>query len=169
MKWIAYVLSSLGAILLVLPALALGTYGYALVVVAVAGATSYVLRSWPNSKWSDICLAAFAIIAVFALFLGIHPLFPTISLMFAMYAWNAGHRFGHLERAQVSETATRQFVAQTLVFALIPAMVVGLFLTAFLYVRFSIPFGLGLALSSIALVSGAAFMVIAHRARNPEA
>jgi len=168
MKWIAYILFSIAAVLLTLPAMVIGAYWYGLAVMAIAGAAIYVLRTWPNSKWSDISLAAATTIAVFALFLGIHPLFPAISLMLSIYAWNAGHRFGHLERAHVDETAKRQFIAQTVVFSLIPAAIIGLFLTAFLYVRLSMPFGLGLGLSSAALVSVAIFMVVTRIARNRE-
>jgi hypothetical protein len=168
MKWITYILLSIAALLLILPALLIGSYLYVLAVIVVVGAAILVLRDWPTSKWSDIALAATSAIAVLALFLGIHPLFPVISLMLSVYAWNAGHRFGHLEHAQVDDEAKRQLVIQILIFSLIPPLVMGLFLTAFLYVRFSLPFGLGLGLSSAALLSVAAFMGFARAARNRE-
>lgn len=168
MKWITNILLATAVLLLILPALVIGSVLYALAVVIVGGAAILVLRDWPNTKWSDIALAAMSVIAIFALFVGLHPLFPVISLMLSVYAWNAGHRFGHLDHAQVEEEAKRRFIAQVLTFSLIPPVVMGLFLTAFLYVRFSIPFGLGLGLSSAALLSVAVFMGFARAARNRE-
>ena len=168
MKWITTILLTAAAFLLILPALLIGAFLYALVVVAVAGGAILVLRQWPNSKPSDIPLIALSITAVFALFLGIHPLFPVLSLMLSVYGWNAGNRFGHLDRAHVEEGAKRQFVIQILIRSIIPSFAVGLFLTAFLYVRFSMPFGLGLALSAAALLSAALFMGFARAARKRE-
>jgi len=168
MKRITDILLATAAILLLLPALVIGSALYALAVVIVGGAAIRVVRDWPNTNWSDMALAAMSVIAIFALFIGIHPLFPVISLMLSIYAWNAGHRFGHLEHAQVEEEAKRRFVTQVLAFSLIPPVVMGLFLTAFLYVRFSMPFGLGLGLSSAALLSVAVFMGFARAARNRE-
>ena len=168
MKWITTILLAAAAFLLILPALLIGSFLYALVVIAVAGGAILVLRQWPNSKPSDIPLIALSVLAVLALFLGIHPLFPVISLMLSVYAWNTGNRFGHLDDAHVEEQAKRQFVIQILAVSVVPSFAVGLFLTIFLYVRFSMPFGLGLALSSVALFSVALFMIFARAARGRE-
>ena len=166
MKWITHILLTVAALVLIPPALFAGSYYYVLAVIVVAGAVIFVLRDWPHTKWADMSLGAMSIVASFALFLGIHPLFPAISLMLSVYAWNAGHRFWHLEHAQVEEEAKRQFIIRILVSSLIPPFVMGLFLSAFLYVRFSMPFGLGLALSSAALLSVAVFMGVVRAARN---
>ena len=166
MKWITHTLLAVAALVLIPPALFAGSYYYVLAVIVVTGAAIFVLRDWPHTKWADISLGAMSIVVSFALFLGIHPLFPTISLMLSVYAWNAAHRFEHLEHAQAEEEAKRQFIIQILISSLIPPFVMGLFLSAFLYVRFSMPFGLGLGLSSAALLSVAVFMGVVRAARN---
>jgi len=168
MKWITTILLAMAGTLLFLPALLIGSIWYALIVIIITGGGILVLREWPNTKPADIPLIALSAMAVFALFLGIHPLFPVISLMLSIYGWNAGHRFGHLDHAQVEEGAKHQFVIQILTLSIIPSFAVGLFLIAFLYVRFSMPFGLGLGLSSAALLSVALFMGLARAARKHE-
>jgi len=168
MKWITHILFATAALVLIPPALFAGSYYYALAIIAVTGSATLVLRDRPRSKWADLSLGGMSGIAVFALFLGIHPLFPAISLMLSVYAWNAEHRFGHLEQAHAKEEAKRQFIVQILVSSLIPPFVMGLFLSAFLYVRLSMPFGLGLGLSSAALLSVAIFMGVVRAARNRE-
>jgi hypothetical protein len=75
-----------------------------------------------------------------------------------VYAWNAAHRFGHLDRAAVAPLAKRRFAIQVLAVSIIPSVAMGSFMIIFLYVRFSLPFGLGLGLSIAALLSIAAFM-----------
>jgi len=168
MNWITSILMAVAAVLLVLPALLVGSTLYALVVIVVGGGSIFALRQWPNSTQSAIPLLAICGLAVVAQFLGIHPLFSAISLMLAVYAWNVGNRFGHLRHARVEQEAERQFVLQILTASLIPSIVAGLFLTAFLYVRFSMPFGLGLGLSAAALLTVALFMVFARAMRKHE-
>jgi polyferredoxin len=168
MKWITAILLAVAAILLVLPALLIGSTLYAVVVILVTTGSILALRQWPNSAQSALPLIAICGLAVVAQFLGIHPLFSAISLMLAVYAWNVGNRFGHLGHARVEQEAERQFVLQILITSLIPSIAAGLFLTAFLYVRFSMPFGLGLGLSAAALLSVALFMVLARAMRKHE-
>lgn len=168
MKWITSILLAVAAFLLVLPAMLIGSTLYALVVGVIAAGGVFVLRQWPNSKPSDIPMISVCGLAVVGQFLGIHPLFSAISLMLAIYAWNAGKRFGHLGQAHVEQGAERQFVIQILTASIIPSCAIGLFLSVFLYVRFSMPFGLGLALSVAALLTVALFMVFARAARKHE-
>jgi len=168
MKWITYTLLATAALLLVVPALSIGSYLFALSTIVVTAAGILVLRQFPHSKSADIVLIALSILSAFALFIGIHPVFPAISLMLSVYAWNAGHRFGHLERAQAEQESKRQFVIQILTLSFIPSVVMSLFLTAFLYIRFSMSFGLGLGLSLAALLSIVVFVRFAHAARERE-
>ncbi|MBU1049802.1 hypothetical protein KKG90_07255 [Candidatus Bipolaricaulota bacterium] len=168
MKWILAILLATAALLLMLPALLIGSVLYVLAVPIFTAAAFFVMHKWPHSKSSNVSLIVLALLSVAALFIGIHPLFPVISLMLAIYAWNAAHRFGHLDHARVEEEAKRQFVIHVLTFSFLPSLAIGLFLIAFLYVRVSLPFGLALGLSIAALLSVALFMGVVRIARNRE-
>ena len=155
MKWATTILLAVAASLLILPALLLGSYWYALAVAGVSAAGVVLLRTAPQSKWSDLLLIVTSVMAAFALFLGIHPLFAVVAITLFIYAWNAGHRFGHFDRSPVEGSAKQRFILQTLAFSLAPSLGVALVLSFFLYVRFPLSFGTGLGLS------GAVFLVIA--------
>lgn len=168
MKWVTGTLVAVAAMLLILPALLLGSYGYALAVAAVSASGAVLLRNAPQSKWSDLLLIATSVIATIALFLGIHPLFAVVALALFVYTWNAGHRFGHLDRSPVKDSAKRRFILQMLAFSLIPSFGIGLLLTAFLYVRFPMTFGLGLGLSTAVFLVIAVFIGFARTAQQHE-
>ena len=168
MRWITAILATVAAVLLILPALLLGSYWYALAVAVVSAAGVVLLRGMPQSKWSDILLIATSAMAAFALVLGIHPLFAVVALALYIYMWNAGHRFGHFDRAPVEGNAKRRFITEILVLSLIPSFGIGLLLVAFLYVRVPMTFGLGLGLSSAALMTVALFVGVAHAVRKRE-
>ena len=155
MKWVTTILLAVPAALLILPALLLGSYWYALAVAGVSAAGVVLLRTAPQSKWSDLLLIVTSVMAASALFLGIHPLFAVLAITLFIYAWNAGHRFGHFDRSPVEGSAKQRFILQTLAFSLAPSLGVALVLSAFLYVRFPLSFGTGIGLS------GAVFLVIA--------
>ncbi len=168
MKWITAILSTAAAVLLILPALLLGSYGYALVVAGVSAAGVVLLHRMPQSKWSDMLLMATCAMASFALFLRIHTLFAVIALALYIYAWNAANRFGHLDRSPVEASAKKRFVRRLLVLSFIPSFGIGLLVTAFLYVRVPMTFGLGLGLSLGTLLTVALFVKLANAARRRE-
>lgn len=169
MKRITAILSIAAAMLLILPALLLGSYGYALIVAVVSAAGVVLMRKIPQSKWSDILLMATCAMVSFALFLGIHTLFAVIALALYIYAWNAGNRFAHLDRSPVEASAKRQFVLRLLAFSFIPSFGIGLLVTAFLYVQVPMTFGLGLGLSLATLLTIALFVKLANAARKRKA
>ncbi len=158
MKWILTTLLGTAALCLILPAIVQGSVMYGLAVAVICTVAGFVLNAWPGARYSDIALIVLSCIAVSSLFLGIHPLYPALAVLLMVYAWNAAHRFGHLDRAAVDPMAKRQFAIQVLTLSIIPSVTMGLFMIIFLYVRFSLPFGLGLGLSIAALLSIAAFM-----------
>ena len=162
MKTIMATLLTLAAMLLAIPALAVGSYGYALGVTAVLIAGYAIQRAVPQSGAADLLLAGHAVLAVAALFVGVHPSFAVVALCLCLFAWNAGHRFGHTQRAAVARDAERRFVANTLVRSVVPSFAVGLLSTAFLYLPVSLTYGTGLALSVAALVMIAAFVRLAR-------
>ncbi len=166
MKWITAILSAVATVLLILPALFQGSYGYALAVAVVSAAGVVLLRARPQSRWSDLLLMATCAIAALALLLGIHTLFAVVALALHIYAWNAGNRFGHLDRAPVKDSAKQRFVLRQLVLSFIPSLGVGLLVTAFLYVRLPMTFGLGLGLSLGVLLTVALFVGFANAARK---
>ena len=168
MRWITAILATVAAVLLILPALLLGAYWYALAVAVVSAAGVVLLRGMPQSNWSDILLIATSAMAALALVLGIHPLFAVVALALYIYMWNAGHRFGHFDRAPVEGNAKRRFITEILVLSLIPSFGIGLLLAAFLYVRVPMTFGLGLGLSSAALMTVGLFVGVAHAVRKRE-
>ena len=168
MKWITGILLAVAALLLILPSMLLGSYWYALAVAIVAVSGAALLRSLPQSNLSNLLLIANSAMATAALFLGVHPLFAIVAIALFVYAWNAGHRFGHLDRAPVEESAKQRFIVQILVFSLIPSFGVGLLLTVFLYVQFPMSFGLGLALSTAVFLAIALFIGFTRIAQRQE-
>jgi uncharacterized BrkB/YihY/UPF0761 family membrane protein len=106
--------------------------------------------------------------ASFALFLGVHTLFAVIALTLYIYAWNAANRFGHLDRSPVEASAKKRFIFRLLVLSFIPSFGIGLLVTAFLYVRVPMTFGLGLGLSLGTLLTVALFVRFANAARKRE-
>ncbi|MEE8593511.1 MAG: hypothetical protein V3T03_05240 [Candidatus Bipolaricaulota bacterium] len=168
MKSVTTIILAVAAALLILPALLLGSYGYALAVAVVSAAGVVLLRTSPQSKWSDLLLIAVSVMTTFSLFLGIHPLFAIVAVTLFIYAWNAGHRFGHFDRSPVEATAKQRFILQTLAFSLAPSLAVALVLSAFLYVRFPLPFGTGIGLSAAVFLVIALFTGLARAARQGE-
>jgi len=166
MNWIPSSLLAVAALLLILPAILVGSTMYAIAVAVVSAAGVALLRSLPSSKWAHVLLIINSAMATFALFLGIHPVFPVIALTLMLYAWNAGQRFGHLDAAPTEEAAKRQFILQTLSLSLIPAVAIGLLVSAFLYVRLSLSFSGGMALSVAVLLVLALWLGVARMARN---
>ena len=168
MKWVTAILLAVAASLLILPALLLGSYGYALAVAVVSGAGVVLLRTVPQSKWSNLLLIATSLMAAFALFLGVHPLFAVVAITLFIYAWNAGHRFGHFDRSPVDNRAKQRFILQTLAFSLVPSLALALVLSGFLYVRIPLSFGTGLGLSAAAFLVIALFIGFARAARRQQ-
>jgi len=168
MKLTTAILLAIAASLLILPALLLGSYWYALAVAAVSATEVVLLRTAPQSKWSDFLLIATGAMATLAFLIGIHPLFAASSIMLFIYAWNAGHRFGHFDRSPVEDRAKLRFILQTLAFSLVPSLGVALVLSAFLYVRIPLTFGLGLGLSVAVFLFIALFIGLARIARKQE-
>lgn len=166
MKWVTAILLAVAALLLILPALLLGSYWYALAAASISTAGIVLLRATPQSKWSDLLLIAASAMAVFALFLGIHPLFAVVAITLFVYAWNAGHRFGHFDRSPVEDRAKLRFILRLLALSLIPSLGIGLLSTAFLYVRFPLTFGIGLGLSAAVFLTIALFIGFARAARQ---
>ena len=168
MKWVTAILLAVAASLLILPALLLGSYWYALTVAVISAAGVVLLRTVPQSKWSDLLLVATSVMAAFALFLGIHPLFAVVAVTLFIYAWNAGLRFGHFDRSPVEDRAKQRFILQALAFSLVPSLAVALVLSAFLYVRVPLSFGTGLGLSAAVFLVIALFIGFARAARQQE-
>ena len=168
MKRVTAILLAVAASLLILPALLLGSYGYALAVAVVSGAGVSLLRTAPQSKWSDLLLIAVSVMAAFALFLGIHPLFAVVAITLFIYAWNAGLRFGHFDRSPVEDRAKQQFTLQMLAVALVPSLAVALVLSASLYLRIRLSFGTGIGLSVAVFLTIALFIGFARAARRKE-
>jgi len=166
MKWVTAILLAVAALLLILPALLLGSYWYAMAAAAVSAGGIVLLRTAPQSKWSDLLLITASAMAVFALFLGIHPLFAVVAITLFVYAWNAGHRFGHFDRSPVEDRAKLRFILRLLALSLIPSFGIGFLLTAFLYVRFPLTFGIGLGLSTAVFLAIALFIGFARAARQ---
>ena len=168
MKWITAILSTTAAILLILPALFLGSYWYALAVAGVSAAGVLLLREMPQSKLPDLVLIVTSAMAAFALLLGIHAVFAVMALTLHICLWNAEHRFGHLDQAPVEDSAKRRFIIEILVLSLMSSFGIGLLLPGFLYVRVPLTFGLGLGLSSAVLITIAVLVALAHEARKRE-
>ena len=166
MKPVTTTLWVTAAVLLMAPALVQGMVSYALTVAVLSAAAVVLLRVAPHSLSSDVLLIAASAIVGFAVFLGLYPLFPIVALSLILHAWNTGHRFGSLERSPIEADAKRRFVLQQLALALISSWAVGLLLTAFLYVRIPLAFGLGLGLATTAFLAVALFIGFAHAARN---
>jgi len=168
MKLITAILMAIAASLLILPALLLGSYWYAVVVAAVSATGAVLLRTAPQSKWSDLLLIATSTMATLAFLIGIHPLFAAAAIMLFIYAWNAGHRFGHFDRSPVEDRAEFRFIVRTLAFSLVPSLGMAFVLSAFLYVRFPLTFGLGLGLSVAVFLVISLFIGFARAARKQE-
>ncbi len=168
MKWITAILSTIAAVLLILPALFLGSYWYALAVAVVSSAGILLLREMPQSKFSDMLLIATSAMTAFALLLGIHAVFAVMALTLYICIWNAGHRFGHLDRVPVEDSAKRRFNIEILIRSLMSTVGIGLLLSGFLYVRVPMTFGLGLGLSSAVLITIALLVALARAARKRE-
>jgi len=168
MKWVTTILLTVAASLLILPALLVGSYLYAMAVAVVSGAGVVLLRTVPQSKWADLLLLATSLMAAFALFLGVHPVFAVVAITLFIYAWNAGHRFGHFDRSPVEDRAKQRFILQTLVFSLVPSLGIALVLSGFLYVRVPLSFGTGLGLSAAVFLVIALFIGFARAARRQE-
>ncbi len=165
---ISLVLVALAALVLIVPALVLGSYVYAAAVAVVAAGASLLLRAAGNSPWSDLMLVIECTMAVSSLLLRVHPLFPLVSVTLFIYAWNTGHRFAHFDRAPAETQARAWFVLQTLLFSLAPSLAVTLVLAVFLYIHVPLTFGIGLGLSIGALVVLGIFVRVSQAARRDE-
>lgn len=168
MKRVTAILVAVAALLLILPALLLGSYWYAAVVAAISATGVTLLQIAPQSKWADLLLIATSTVSALAFLIGIHPLFAASAIMLFIYAWNAGHRFSHFDRSPIEDRAKLRFILQMLIFSLAPSLAVALVLSAFLYVRFPLTFGLGLGLSVASFLAIALFIGLARAARKKE-
>jgi hypothetical protein len=162
MKWIMAALLMWAAMLLAIPALAAGSYGYALGVLAVLIAGCAIQRGGPQSGATDLLLVGHAAMSVSALFIGVHPSFAVVALCLYLFAWDTEHRFGNTPRAAAACDAERRFIVNMLTRSVLPSFAVGLLLTAFFYVPISLTYGIGLGLSVAALVMIAAFVRLAR-------
>jgi len=166
MKWILIVLLSVAAGLLIVPALFEGVYWYALIVAAAAAGAFALVRSSSKPKLSDLLLIATSALIAFSQLLGIHPLFAIVSISLFISAWNIAHRFGHLDRVPVTDRAKQRFTIQMITRSLIPSIAIGLLLTACLYIRIPMSFGLGLGLSAAIFLNIALFIGFSHSAHK---
>ncbi|MBU0596042.1 hypothetical protein KJ567_05110 [Candidatus Bipolaricaulota bacterium] len=157
------------ALLLSVPAIVAGSYGYAVGVLAILATGVAIQRRLPQSRAADLLLGVHAAVAAVALLVGVHPAFAVVALCLYLFAWDIGHRLGHTQRAAVAKDAARRFVASTLVRVIVPSLAIGLMLTGLLYVRFPLTFGLGLVLSVVSLLLIAGFIRVAssHYRKRP--
>jgi hypothetical protein len=168
MKWITMPLIAVAGLMLLLPSLFHGAYGYAGGIAALSIAAALVLWRFPQSRASDLLLVIESATVAASALVGLHTLFAVIALTLYLFAWNAGHRYGHLDRATVDPQAKASFAAGTLLRSILPAVVVGLVVSAFLFVRMPMSFGRGLGISLSVLLLIAVFVGVARTTRKDE-
>jgi len=164
--WGTLALLILGGVVLIPAALVERAYVLSGLAAALTVAGVVLLRNRPASRWSDVLLIADSAVATFAVMSGVYPLFPILALSLQLGAWNAGHRFGHLETAVAHRDAVARMSARILLASLIPSLAVAGIVMVFLCVRVPMTFALGLGLSLSVMMLLALFVRFAWAARR---
>ncbi len=164
--WATLALLALAGLVFIPAALVERAYILSGLAAALAVGGIVLLRVRPSSRWSDVLLIAESAVATFAVMSGIYPLFPILALSLQLGAWNAGHRWAHLETAVADRDAVAHTSTRVLLASLIPSLAVAGIVTIFLSVRIPLTFAFGLGLSLSVMLLLALFVRFAWAARR---
>ena len=162
MTWIMAVLAGLAALLLSVPALVLGSLGYAAIALVAIGGGYAAGRLLSVERSANALLILNIGVAVAGLFVGVPVACAAAAVVLALFAWNAAHRFAPTESAPTSREDSHRFAAQYLLRAIPASLGLGGLLALLPLVRLRLTFGIALSLSIGLLLLAATFIRILH-------
>jgi len=163
MTWIMAVLAGLAALLLSVPALVVGSLGYAAIALVAIGGGYAAGRLLSVERSANALLILNIGVAVAGLQrVGVPVAFAAAAVVLCLFAWNAAHRFAPTESAPTSREDSHRFAAQYLLRAIPASLGLGGLLALLPLVRLRLTFGIALSLSIGLLLLAATFIRILH-------
>jgi len=169
MKTITRVLLGAAALLLCMPALVLGAYGYAAGAAVLLAAGYATRRSITPPRFASLLLAMHAVLVAASQFVGVPAVCAVIAMALFLFQWNAAHRFSQTESAPAATGSERRLALQYLLRAIPFSAIVGLAIGLVPLLRLDLSFGLALALALAAFLLIAGFVRLARGRAKEEA
>lgn len=157
----------LAGTILIIPALFVGSLGYAVGVAFLTAGTILLPLAWLNTSLRNALLLVNCCMATIAIFLGIPLLLLVLSISLYLLAWNTANRFGHLTGEAADKLSRLRLGYRLIMICLLQTAGVALTLLPAIYLRTSLSFSIALTLACCSLAFIAVFLRFAIR-KNPQ-